>query len=178
MSLIDASQTFQMTNLGVHIDGTDVYQSNDNLLDNAYFVGGGSQLGDGVFPINQRGLTSYTGGAGIDRWSSDSTITLTASGITISANAIYQNQSKAFFDRILGKTVTYSILTTSGEIKSATIQFPSSYPASVTVQEIFNDGASGIGYALFPAGNGQVIRIIGAPVAAAKLELGTVSTCR
>lgn len=150
--------------------------TNDNLLDNAYFVGGGSQLGDGVFPINQRGQTSYEGGAGIDRWSSDSQITLTASGITISANAIYQNQTKAFFDAILGKTVTYSILTTGGEVKSATIQFPSSYPASVQVQEIFNDGQSSIGFALFPSGNGKVIRIIGVPVAAAKLELGTVST--
>ena len=40
-----------------------------NLLDNWYFVGGGSQQGGGQFPINQRGATSYTGdGYGIDRW--------------------------------------------------------------------------------------------------------------
>lgn len=161
----------QMARLNIAAGG-----SNRNLLDNWYFVGGGSQLGDGIFPINQRGQTSYAGGAGIDRWSSDSQIALTASGITISANAIYQNQSKEFFDGLLGKTVTYSILTTGGAVKSATIQFPSSYPQSVTVQEIYNDGESSIGYALFPAGNGQAIRIIGVPVAAAKLELGTVST--
>lgn len=43
-----------------------------NLLDNWYFVGGGSQQGGGQFPINQRGQTRYTGGNiyGIDRWQS------------------------------------------------------------------------------------------------------------
>ncbi len=45
---------------------------NRNLLDNWYFVGGGSQLGDGVFPINQRGQTTYSGtGYGVDRWKAD-----------------------------------------------------------------------------------------------------------
>ena len=45
--------------------------SRRNLLDNAYFVGGGSQQGGGQFPINQRGNTSYSGSGGgylIDRW--------------------------------------------------------------------------------------------------------------
>ena len=43
--------------------------SNPNLLDNWYFVGGGSQQGGGQFPINQRGETEYTGsGYTIDRW--------------------------------------------------------------------------------------------------------------
>lgn len=47
---------------------------NRNLLDNWYFVGGGSQLG-GVFPINQRGQTSYaTNGYQIDRWHCQSTL--------------------------------------------------------------------------------------------------------
>ena len=42
---------------------------NRNLLDNWYFVGGGSQEGGGQFPINQRGQTSYTGAIyGIDRY--------------------------------------------------------------------------------------------------------------
>lgn len=44
-------------------------KSNPNLLDNAYFIGGGSQQGGGQFPINQRGLTEYTElGYTIDRW--------------------------------------------------------------------------------------------------------------
>lgn len=43
---------------------------NENLLDNWYFVGGGSQQGGGQFPINQRGQTSYSGTNqnAIDRW--------------------------------------------------------------------------------------------------------------
>jgi hypothetical protein len=42
---------------------------NRNLLDNAYFIGGGSQNGYGVFPINQRGQASYTSTyTGVDRW--------------------------------------------------------------------------------------------------------------
>lgn len=45
-------------------------EPNENLLDNAYFVGGGSQLGDGIFPINQHGKTSYStvNQYTIDRW--------------------------------------------------------------------------------------------------------------
>lgn len=41
-----------------------------NLLDDWYFVGGGSQLGDGVFPINQKGNAITTGYNvyPIDRW--------------------------------------------------------------------------------------------------------------
>lgn len=62
--------------------------SNPNLLDNCYFVGGGSQLGHGKFPINQRGATSYTGaGRMIDRWvgqNSAGTMTLTADGLVFS----------------------------------------------------------------------------------------------
>lgn len=40
-----------------------------NLLDNWYFIGGGSQQGGGQFPINQRGQASYSGvGYTVDRW--------------------------------------------------------------------------------------------------------------
>lgn len=64
--------------------------SNRNLLDNWYFVGGGSQLGDGVFPINQRGQTSYTGTqVGIDRWqlsNGNTSVSLSSSGMTIYTN--------------------------------------------------------------------------------------------
>ena len=46
-----------------------IQASNPNLLRNWYFVGGGSQLGYGVFPINQKGQTSYTGVTyTIDSW--------------------------------------------------------------------------------------------------------------
>mgnify|MGYP005766436543 CR=1 FL=1 len=46
-----------------------VLTQNENLLDNWYFVGGGSQQGGGQLPVNQQGQTSYTStGYGIDRW--------------------------------------------------------------------------------------------------------------
>lgn len=46
-----------------------VYPSNPSLLDNGYFIGGGSQQGGGQFPINQMGETEYTNvNYGIDRW--------------------------------------------------------------------------------------------------------------
>ncbi len=58
--------------MGQEIDaaiGRASYISNNNLLDNACFVGGGSQNNSGMLPINQRGQTSYSGaGYGIDRW--------------------------------------------------------------------------------------------------------------
>ena len=62
--------------------------SNRNLLDNWYFVGGGSQLGNGFFPINQRGQTSYSNGTNttIDRWKTEySALSVDADGITWTA---------------------------------------------------------------------------------------------
>lgn len=64
--------------------------TNRNLLDNWYFVGGGSQLGDGIFPINQRGQTSYTGAAatGVDRWwqQYNTNVQLTSAGLRITGD--------------------------------------------------------------------------------------------
>lgn len=60
-----------------------------NLLDNWYFVGGGSQLGYGTFPINQRGQTSYSNiGYTIDRWKIGQNIIMTVSPSTVSSSGI------------------------------------------------------------------------------------------
>lgn len=62
-------------------------KSNPNLLDNWYFVGGGSQQGGGQFPINQRGQTRYTTeGYTIDRWRTWDNVTLeiASDGIVLS----------------------------------------------------------------------------------------------
>lgn len=89
--------------------------SNDNLLDNAYFVGGGSQLGDGVFPINQRGQTVYASdGPGIDRWKQfAATVTLASDGVTVTPSAYSNNflqlMNPAKWDALVGETVTLSI---------------------------------------------------------------------
>lgn len=89
---IDATPTANSTNPvqsgGVYADvrtRVPVYGMGKNLLDNAYFVGGGSQLGDGIFPINQRGQTSYSGNvATIDRWFCYTGLDIHADGIDFS----------------------------------------------------------------------------------------------
>lgn len=51
-----------------HVPLSDIV-TNQNLLDNWYFVGGGSQQGDGQFPINQHGQITYPGtGWTVDRF--------------------------------------------------------------------------------------------------------------
>ena len=57
-----------------------------NLLDNWYFAGGGSQQGYGIFPVNQRGQTSYSNSDAytIDRWKLVSgSLTVSSGGITL-----------------------------------------------------------------------------------------------
>lgn len=91
-----------------------------NLLDNAYFVGGGSQGGYSKFPINQRGQTSYnSGGYGIDRWKIDGYVTLTLNSdyitITKSDSAAYRGISQRIeVSGLTGKTVTLSLLCMGG----------------------------------------------------------------
>lgn len=71
--------------------GAAVEGINPNLLDNWYFVGGGSQQGGGQFPINQRGATSgqtTNNSYSLDRWkwsygSSIGTWSLVSAGLTL-----------------------------------------------------------------------------------------------
>lgn len=94
-----------------------------NLLDNWYFVGGGSQQGDGQFPINQRGQTSYTvlNGSCIDRWKlfNRPTLALEADAISLTSrdtgtSQLRQILSAEAMEQIKGRTVTLSVLTTQG----------------------------------------------------------------
>lgn len=91
--------------------------SNPNLLDNWYFVGGGSQQGGGQFPINQRGQTSYTGvGYGIDRWevASDTTLSISSERFTITpVNTGGYPSIRQYIENVdaaIGKTFTASVL--------------------------------------------------------------------
>lgn len=95
----------------------------DNLLDNAYFVGGGSQQGGGQFPINQRGETSYTGTSVncIDRWKlfASPTLTLEAGFVSLTSNNTGTSQFRQILsaevaEQIKGQTVTASVLTDQG----------------------------------------------------------------
>lgn len=91
-------------------------KSNPNLLDNWYFVGGGSQQGGGQFPINQRGETEYaTNGYTIDRWLVNGVkAVIDNDGIVLTSNntngAFCQKLSEQARAAIKGQTVTLSIL--------------------------------------------------------------------
>ena len=161
--------------------------SNRNLLDNWYFVGGGSQQGGGQFPINQRGNTSYSGAVyGIDRWKGANAygnIAVQSDGLQINSIA------NAFFaiDQIIengatnlnGKTVTLSVLLPSGDIVqgSATLNLTGTSQAFIQFNFSGSDGiaqvnasTSGVSVRLRVQNNKTV------KVAAVKLELGSVST--
>lgn len=90
---------------------------NKNLLDNCYFDGGGSQKGYGVFPINQRGKTSYSElqQTMFDRWwhtNDPGTFELTDDGLKITAEAGTNACMAQFFDVIVSEDteVTLSAL--------------------------------------------------------------------
>lgn len=155
----------QMARLNIAAGG-----SNHNLLDNAYFVGGGSQLGDGHFPINQRGQTSYSANAyGIDRWICyGGTQTVWSGGVTIPANGV-MTQPTNNLAQLNGKALTLSILYEDRlAIGTATLDL------SGTTMFI-NNGAEGLAY-ITSGGLVQFYRDIANTIKAVKLELGTVST--
>ena len=102
-----------------------------NILDNAYFVGGGSQQRGGQFPINQRGSATYSPSATqytIDRWTlriyGSTVLSCDADGLSLTSGgssfqAIMQSieNGKA---SLAGKTVTLSALITHNDFDSNT----------------------------------------------------------
>lgn len=84
-----------------------------NLLDNAIFIGGGSQQGGGQLPVNQRGQTSYTAvGYAIDRWRcvASTTLNINSDGIIINTSNL-GDMIHTFAPNIIpGKTYTLSVL--------------------------------------------------------------------
>lgn len=92
-----------------------------NLLDNAYFVGGGT--GWGVFPVNQRGLTAYSGEGttAIDRWTmyDSAAVSIGANGLTVSGTLVQLVQSTVF-SVLAGKPVTISAVLSDGSYGTAT----------------------------------------------------------
>lgn len=110
---------------------------NRNLLDNWYFVGGGSQQGGGQFPINQRAETSHAGSGGfIDRWklSGEGTATLGSDGITLTAttgNLEFMQFLGIPNDRLLGETVCLSGLV-DGDLLSMSTSAPEEKPSAWT----------------------------------------------
>ena len=142
---------------------------NRNLLDNWYFVGGGSQKGYGYFPINQNGKTNYTTQQEIpltiDRWFADWNISLdvTDAGLVISGGGIFQYLENDVINCIQNKQITLSAFFQDGSLVTVTGNSSESFEKD------------GISY-LLQYGNGyNAVRIIGNAIAA-KLEVGTKQT--
>jgi len=100
--------------------------SRPNLLDNWYFVGGGSQQGNGVFPINQKGQTTYTAsGITIDRWKGGEKVTVSTSytefvNTSTSSRSFYSQRLTLAAATLASQKCTISILTSDGSLYSAT----------------------------------------------------------
>lgn len=161
---------------------------NRNLLDNWYFVGGGSQQGGGQFPINQRGQTSYEAlGIAIDRWNlrNGVTLTLESVGIQISRIAsssiemIAQFLPASSWTRIAGMPVTLSALI-NGKLGSVSFTFPTNMDALFDSPQIVVDNLLGDVYGT-PNLNTCSVRFFSTEAAAwtiqaVKLELGNHQT--
>ena len=164
---------------------------NENLLDNWYFVGGGSQQGGGQFPINQRGQASYTGGVyGIDCWRSNrstTTVTVESNGIHFSdSNTSDGGIRQSIETDLQEKTVTLSLLVSelSGSVTiwaRSDVSFANygrksiSSPGLVTVTATIPSGYSG-NICFYVDGYGSPSSQVSATILAAKLELGYLST--
>ena len=176
---IDAEQDAQIESI-----------SRRNLLDNWYFVGGGSQLGEGVYPINQKEQTTYTAsGITIDRWrSSASSIscTVNSGNVLVKATAasaqwyqILSNQSG-----LAGKKVTLSALTTTNVLVQTTVDIPGTIP---TGTQTIGSGTGDVnGYSLYVRTiSGKLAAVVyagssfssaGISLVAVKLEIGSNQT--
>ena len=164
---------------------------NPNLLDNWYWMGGGSQTsGKDTLPINQRGAASYSSyGYCIDRWKIDGGITATLLGSCVEfkntdTSTRYIRQNVPFNEPWpFYKFVTGSILFVDGTLLSGTV-YPNSNSQTSNYQNWYFFAPSWGGFALEipPSGNnyftwlirlyaGQTIR-----VAAVKTEIGRHQT--
>ena len=163
-----------------------------NLLDNWYFAGGGSQQGDGQFPINQRGQTSYTvlNGSCIDRWKlfNSATLALEADAIALTSSNTSTYESPSQFRQILssevmeqikGRTVTLSVLTTQGLFSGPFTISPDGSSISgerISMEDWYanlyaNPGISKIEFRFVSLNPNATLKI-----RAAKLELGPIQT--
>lgn len=153
--------------------GAAVEGINPNLLRNWYFVGGGT--GRGVFPVNQRGQSSYSRNSySIDGWFVNNTanfgVSLTSGSLVLTSSS-YTGVFLEYIPHIqFGKQYTFSVLCSDGSLVGATGQINDS---SEVIRASFSEGAIVVWY-------DQVqIQCFGGNsygVLAAKLELGDQQT--
>ena len=136
-----------------------------NLLDNAYFVGGGSQQGNGQFPINQRGQTSYPNvGYTIDRWRQlpNGGLSVGSGGVTIAntyLSQLYEDLQTGTYT--LSALIDNALYTVSGKIQKNASDIQASF-ANLSISANYHETYINIGTAM--------------TVQAAKLELGDTQT--
>lgn len=174
-----------MTNVGAHIDATDVYNTNPNLLDNPFWK------------VNQRNTSAVTtdGTYCADRWflysnAVSSSVTQGASGLQFTSTngnsgyvRIRQKLTDDIFRRLLGASLTLSIML-DGEVYSVTGSIPSTVPTVQTsiipdTTVTTNNGIVLLGLIWQPSisQGSAIIRVYNTQLAnSVKLELGTVST--
>lgn len=148
---------------------------NKNLLDNWYFVGGGSQLGDGVFPINQRGQTTYSDvGYGIDRWKSTGAnrrLEISSDGLSLTHDSSSSNST--FFVQILKRPIDMNV------IKTLSILDSNGNLYTTSDKTIWVTDAPFGGYRIEDSGKKCIIVVSkdkSIKIAAIKLELGSEQT--
>lgn len=162
--------------------------SNPNLLDNWYFVGGGT--GAGAFPVNQRGVTSYTitSAYQFDRWKAGAqagTTALTARGVSIttpsgaSSKRLIEQLTELKSDDVAGMKATLSVLTTSGLYTATDTLAVTSTSANRILLDL--DNAGSLAVVNTQSGRGINVNIragvgITLTVIAVKLELGVTQT--
>lgn len=147
-----------------------------NLLDNWYFVGGGSQQGAGYFPINQRGQSYYpNAGYCIDRWKIvNCSLTLQNTGLQLSQTAccLIQSLSGGVKDALDGKTLTFSYLDSYHHLVTGSTVYRKQPAENIYF-------AVGDHYQLLISTNGDPLIWCADPTAllsAVKLELGSYQT--
>ena len=158
---------------------------NRNLLDNWYFVGGGSQQWGGQLPINQRRQTNYTkAGNAIDRWrltNPNGTFTLTENGCTLAGTSgnIWIQEYLENPGRFYGEKVTISLLTDE-QLIAKTGELTTEGVSQSTGFSIV--GSNGLSLGFYKTSDGSAFLRIGVSsgnsntLIAAKIELGDHQT--
>lgn len=170
----------------------------ENLLRNAYFMGGGSQQGGHQFPINNEGLTSYPAGTawGIDGWDMEETNNASMNILSDGIVVIHPNVAGTYtlhqyidnYEQYIGKTLTVTFLGTLLEGTTCNIvvwyhPFSTDYRGTY-LNTSFSDGiksltftvpndATGLSITIAASGANQPYKL---KLQAAKLELGSVQT--
>lgn len=159
-----------------------------NLLDNAIFIGGGSQQGGGQLPINQRGQTSYSGVGTycIDRWYrgyTDIAVLTLHDGYIEMVGDTNAELIQRLNNLYLGQTLTASVLLQDGTLFSATGTMPEAYSGGYVNTDIYNTIPNTGGAALNLSYYENCLRFIiicpsgsNVEVVAAKLEIGDTQT--